>query len=105
MGWFRDFRNYCSPGNFTHKKSLEFTQKRAPKKKKTPKPTSVWKFCTQKRHVDARGQWRMTRLVQNGRKALVTQVTVLYNSVEQKSISEHHLSTFAEPVPTVVSKY
>ena len=55
---------------------------------KTKKISSEQQFCRQKCLVDERGQWRMARLVQADRKAMVTQITSLYKCGEKKSISE-----------------
>ncbi|KAF7652376.1 hypothetical protein LDENG_00097690 [Lucifuga dentata] len=51
------------------------------------KISSERQFSGQKCLIDARGQWRMVRLVQDDRKA-VTQITTRYNQGMQKTISE-----------------
>jgi len=45
---------------------------------KKEKISSEWQLCGQKCLVDVRGQRRMVRLVRDGRKSTVTQITTRY---------------------------
>uniref|UniRef100_A0AAR2LKA7 Transposase Tc1-like domain-containing protein n=1 Tax=Pygocentrus nattereri TaxID=42514 RepID=A0AAR2LKA7_PYGNA len=47
-----------------------------------------WQLCGRKCLVDVRGQRRMGRLVQDDRKATVTQITTCYNQGMQNTISK-----------------
>lgn len=53
----------------------------------------LWKnkkwFCRSKKLVYERGDRRMARLVRADKKAMVTQITTLYNRGAQKTISKH----------------
>uniref|UniRef100_A0AAR2K5Q1 Transposase Tc1-like domain-containing protein n=1 Tax=Pygocentrus nattereri TaxID=42514 RepID=A0AAR2K5Q1_PYGNA len=55
---------------------------------KKEKISSEQQLCGRKCLVDVRGQRRMGRLVQDGRKATVTQITTCYNQGMQNTISE-----------------
>lgn len=52
------------------------------------KTSSQRQLCGRKRLVDERGQRRIAQMVESDRKATVTRITTLYNSGEQKRISE-----------------
>ncbi|XP_076315918.1 uncharacterized protein LOC143228564 [Tachypleus tridentatus] len=54
----------------------------------TQKSSSEGQFCGRKHLVNERGQRRMARHVQDHRKTINTQITILYNSGMQKGISE-----------------
>lgn len=53
------------------------------------KTSSELRFCRRVRTVDEKDQRRTDRLVQTDRKSPVAQITILYNCVERKRISEH----------------
>ncbi len=55
---------------------------------KKEKISSEWQLCGQKCLVDVRGQRRMGRLVEDDRRATVTQITTRYNQGMQNTISE-----------------
>lgn len=78
MGWNESYCNCFSPGIFAHG-SLWFTQSGAIEKKHL---------------VDERAHYRTARLVGAGRKAVVSQITTLYNYVKlKKQIRLHSMST------------
>ena len=79
-GWFEYL---CKCLEFHAQQALELTRNDA-KNKKTP---SERQFCRWQCLVDERGEWRMARLVCADWKAMVTQITTLYNCGEQKIIS------------------
>ena len=56
------------------------------------KISSEWQSSGPKCLVDARGQRRMARLVEDYRKATVTQITTQYNQGLQKAISERTIN-------------
>ena len=81
-GLVRVFQKLLIYWDFHSQSSLGFTEN-GPKKRTFPvSGTSLGRKCL----VDARGQRRMARLVQDDIKAPVTEITTRYNQGMQKSI-------------------